>query len=280
MPLPYSAGMQILVTNDDGIDSPGLLALKTALDRLGDVMVIAPQQNRSAIGRGITITRPLHVDERVLPDGSMGYAVDGTPVDCVRFAAAGLVDGRVPDVVVSGINQGYNLGDDVTYSGTVAAAYEGMLLGVPAVAVSQGALDGGHWHNGGSTYEFTFAARFTAELVSLVTDEAFPPRRLVSVNIPGIPPGAIAGVRVARLGRRIYYDSLQLVDDGDERRRYVIYGDDPAHHAEDGTDFAAIENGFITVTPIVRDWTEFPSMEAFAQQDLGAIMDTVRDETR
>ncbi len=273
--------MQILVTNDDGIDSPGLLALKTALDPLGDVMVIAPQANRSAIGRGITIARPLHVDERVLADGSIGYAVDGTPVDCVRFAAVGLVDGMTPDVVVSGINQGYNLGDDVTYSGTVAAAYEGMLLGLPALAVSQGALDGGHWHNGGSTYEFAFGARFTAELVAIITDEAFPPRRLVSVNIPGLPPGAIAGVRVARLGRRIYYDSLQLVDDGDEtRRRYVIYGDDPAHHPEDGTDFTAVESGFISVTPIVRDWTEFASMEAFDAQDLGGLVDIVREELR
>ncbi len=273
--------MQILVTNDDGIDSPGLLAMKTALDPLGDVMVIAPQENRSAIGRGITITRPLHVDERTLADGSTGYAVDGTPVDCVRFASVGLVDGRVPDVVVSGINQGYNLGDDVTYSGTVAAAFEGLLLGLPAIAVSQGSLEGGHWHNGGSSYEFTFGARFTARLVALMTAQDFLPRSLVSVNIPGIPPGAVSGVRVARLGRRIYYDSLQLVDDGeDTRRRYVIYGDDPAHHPEDGTDFAAIEAGFISVTPIARDWTEFASMEPFAALDLSAIAESVHEGMR
>lgn len=271
--------MQILVTNDDGIDSPGLLALKRALDDVGDVMVIAPTSNRSAIGRGITIRDPLHVDERTLPDGTVGYAVDGTPVDCVRFASVGLVDGRTPDLVVSGINQGYNLGDDVTYSGTVAAAFEGVLLGVPAIAVSQGALDGSHWHTGGSRYEFDFAARFAAQVARLMHGDALPPRSLVSVNIPGRPADQILGARVARLGRRIYYDALQLVDsDEGTERRYIIYGDDPSHHPEDGTDFAAVEAGYISVTPITRDWTEFSSMEAFSRLDLSSLADRIRRE--
>ena len=127
----------ILVTNDDGVDSPGLFALKQALDRVGRVSVIAPDRNRSAIGRSITIHSPLHIDEVTLPDGSRAYATDGTPVDCVRFAMLGFLEDGVPDIVVSGINLGHNLGDDVTYSGTVAAAFEGVLLGWPAIAVSQ-----------------------------------------------------------------------------------------------------------------------------------------------
>src|SRR5919202_3152188 len=128
--------MRILLTNDDGITSRGLLAAKRALDEVGDVSVIAPDSNRSAVGRGITIDRSLTVTEVELRDGSRGYATDGTPVDCVRFAELGLV-GERPDLIVAGINYGVNLGDDVTYSGTVAAAFEGIVLGIPAIAVSQ-----------------------------------------------------------------------------------------------------------------------------------------------
>ena len=156
--------MNILITNDDGITSRGLLAAKRALDAVGTVSVIAPDSNRSAVGRGITIDRPLTVVEVTLRDGSTGYATDGTPVDCVRFAALGLL-GDPPDLIVSGINYGVNLGDDVTYSGTVAAAFEGLVLGIPAVAVSQQSKEAGVHFRRQSGYDFSPAADFLPGLV-------------------------------------------------------------------------------------------------------------------
>lgn len=264
--------MRILVTNDDGIDSPGLFALKRALDPLGEVTVIAPDSNRSATGRSITIRRPLHVEERTLADGSPGLATDGTPVDCVRFALLGLMDGAIPDVIVSGINLGLNLGDDVTYSGTVAAAFEGVLLGWPAIAVSQGALDGNHWHRGESEYDFGVVAEFVAALVPHVVAEGFPPGLALNVNAPGIPSAEVTGVRVTRLGRRIYHDSLQLLEGSEpDRRRYLIYGDDPSHHPEDGTDFAAIEDGAISVTPMHFELTDVTGMATLSALGLDGM---------
>src|SRR5690348_4330649 len=151
--------MRILLTNDDGITSRGLFAAKRALDEVGEVSVIAPDSNRSAVGRGITIDRALTVTEVELRDGSRGYATDGTPVDCVRFAELGLV-GERPDLIVAGINHGANLGDDITYSGTVAAALEGIILGVPAIALSQQSSAGGLGYVSGK-FDFTVAAAFT-----------------------------------------------------------------------------------------------------------------------
>ena len=197
----------ILVTNDDGVNSPGLLALKQALEPLGRVSVIAPDGNRSAIGRGITIHNPLHVEEVRLADGSPALATDGTPVDCVRFATLGLLGDR-PDVVVSGINLGMNLGDDVTYSGTVAAALEGILLGWPAIAVSAQAVDQSADQWDGTAYDFRAVARFTAQLVPVVSRATFPRRVVLNVNAPGLPPERVTGASVTRLGQRIYNDEL------------------------------------------------------------------------
>jgi 5'-nucleotidase len=266
--------MHILVTNDDGIDSPGLFALKTALDPLGDVSVIAPDSNRSATARSITIRRPLEVREVRLPDGSVGYATDGTPVDCVRFAVLGLLGGGAPDVIVSGINHGLNLGDDVTYSGTVAAALEGVLLGWPAIAVSQQAVNGEPWHSGKATYDFTAVSSFVAGLVPVAVRERFPRHVLLNVNAPGIEGRGVERARVTRLGRRIYNDRLELIDEegGDGRRRYLIYGDNPSHHPEEGTDFAAIEAGEISVTPLHFDLTDIGGMEQLERIALDELL--------
>lgn len=265
--------MHILVTNDDGITSPGLFALKQALDPLGDVHVIAPDSNRSATARSITIRRPLEVEEVTLPDGSLGYATDGTPVDCVRFAVLGLL-GRAPDVIVSGINHGLNLGDDVTYSGTVAAALEGVLLGWPAIAVSQQALNREHWDSGQAVYDFRAVAGFVARLVPLAVRERFPRHVLLNVNAPGAVPDDLRGARVTRLGRRIYDDRLVPMDGAAPgRRRYLIYGDNPSHHPEDGTDFAAIENGEISITPLHFDLTDMGGMERLEQLALHELLD-------
>jgi 5'-nucleotidase len=264
--------MHILVTNDDGIESPGLFALKEALDPLGDVSVIAPDSNRSATARSITIRRPLEVDEVALPDGTIGYATDGTPVDCVRFAVLGLL-GRTPDVIVSGINHGLNLGDDVTYSGTVAAALEGVLLGWPAIAVSQQAINGEHWDSGNARYDFRAVAAFVAQLVPIAVREQFPRRVLLNVNAPGAAPADIRRALVTRLGRRIYNDRLELVEGAHgTRRRYLIYGDDPSHHPEDGTDFAAIEAGAMSVTPLHFDLTDIDGMEQLERLKLAELI--------
>jgi 5'-nucleotidase len=250
--------MRILLTNDDGITSRGLYAAKRALDAVGDVAVIAPDSNRSAVGRGITIHRSLTVTEVELRDGSVGFATDGTPVDCVRFADLGLV-GERPDLIVSGINYGVNLGDDVSYSGTVAAAFEGIILGIPAIAISQQSLEPELDFRHKEAFDFAPAAEFLPVLISELIERGLPDRTILNVNVPRPP---VAGVSVARLGRRIYRDRLELEADDEGRRRYHIYGDDPSYHDEPDTDFRALAEGRIAVTPIHLDLTEESAMVA------------------
>jgi 5'-nucleotidase len=249
--------VNILVTNDDGVSSEGLLALKQALDPLGRVAVIAPDSNRSAVGRGITISRALEVVEVELADGSTGYATDGTPVDCVRFAALGLV-GDQPDLIVSGINYGVNLGDDITYSGTVAAAFEGIVLGVPAVAVSQQSVGGDTDFRAGEAFDFAAGAAFVGRLVAEIRERGLPGGTILNVNVPGTEP---RGVTVTRLGKRIYRDRLELQADDRGRRRYRIYGEEPSYHEEPDTDFSAIADGCIAVTPIHLELTSAGALD-------------------
>ena len=254
----------ILVTNDDGVFSPGLLALKGALERVGRVSVIAPDRNRSAIARMITIHDPLHVEQVELADGSPAYTTDGTPVDCVRFAMLGLV-GEIPDVVVSGINMGLNLGDDVTYSGTVAAALEGVLLGWPAIAVSQQHLGDPDDRWDGRHYEFGAVCDFVPGLVALVTEHRFARPVLLNVNAPARPAHDPPRARVTRLGRRIYNDELVLEGADGPRRRYAIYGEPPGYHAAPGTDFAALDDGEISVSPLHFELTDEQGMDALGR---------------
>src|SRR5688572_12794270 len=168
--------LRVLLTNDDGIGAKGLQTLRRALLRLEDVelAVVAPDSNRSATARSITFSRPLWVTEVGFEDGTHGFACDGTPVDCVRLAALGLIDGFEPDLVVSGINHGSNLGDDITYSGTVAAALEGIMLGVPGIAVSQQSLAREMDFRLGRAFEFETAAAFTAQVVDRIDDVPLP----------------------------------------------------------------------------------------------------------
>lgn len=257
----------ILVTNDDGIASPGLLALKQALDVLGRVVVIAPDRNRTGAARSITMYGPLWVEERELPDGSLGFATDGTPVDCVRTGALGLLD-RAPDLIVAGINLSGNLGDDITYSGTVAAALEGIMLDIPAVAVSaDGYRDG---------YDLTTPAACTASLIGSILEQGFPSRTLLNINVPPLPLGSIAGVRLTRLGRRIYGDQVQLQHGEGRRRSFVIYGDELGYEEEPGTDFEAIAQGFVSVTPIHFDLTAHEALEYLRALDFGTDMPSPR----
>jgi 5'-nucleotidase len=250
--------VRILLTNDDGIAAPGLQAARRALVELDgiEVDVVAPDSNRSAIGRGITTRSPLSVEEVTFEDGRVGYATDGTPVDCVRFAELGLV-GHRPDLIVSGINHGANLGDDITYSGTVAAALEGIILGIPAIALSQQSAAGGLGYVSGR-FDFTVAAAFTAQLVSRLREETMPEATLINVNCPAGEP---SGVEVTKLGKRIYNDELKLVEEKDGRRHYEIYGWQPGYEEIEGTDLHAVAQGRIAVTPIHFDLTDHGGLE-------------------
>ncbi len=234
----------IVLTNDDGVRSPGLAVLKEALDPLGEVHIVAPDQNRSGAARSITMHSPLWVEEVELADGSVAYSTDGTPVDCVRMAALGLLD-REPDLIVSGINLGGNLGDDITYSGTVAAAFEGIMLGIPAIALSAEGYCAG--------YDLSVPARFAHRLVSTALAQGFPAKTLLNVNCPDRSWEKIGGVRLTLLGKRIYGDKVEYRETKGNRRGYHIYNDDLSWHQEPGTDFEAIAEGWISITPLHFD---------------------------
>ena len=234
-----------------------------------DLTVIAPDSNRSATARSITTRDPLWVQEIEFEDGSIGYATDGTPVDCVRFAVLGLTESQ-PELIVSGINHGTNLGDDITYSGTVAAALEGVVLGIPAIAVSQQAIGSAMDFTAGIRFDFGAAAVFTARLVEELEDVPMPSGTLLNINVPhGEPKGA----RSCRLGKRIYRDRLELTEEDEQgRRRYRIYGQKPGFHEEQGTDFEALGDGLIAVTPLHFDLTDTAGVEALAEFDLGRLL--------
>jgi 5'-nucleotidase len=267
--------MRVLLTNDDGIEAAGLQALRKALLELPGVelAVIAPDGNRSAMARSITTRRPLWVQEVDFDDGTVGYATDGTPVDCVRLARLGLIEGFTAELVVSGINHGSNLGDDITYSGTVAAALEAIVLGLPGIAVSQqsGALELDFRAGGG--FEFQVAAAFTARLVAELKSVPLPQGTLLNINVPGADPD---GVEVARLGKRVYRDELALIDEDLDpthpRRLYRIYGDASYERDETGTDLAAVARGNIAVTPLHFDLTDHEGLSALERYDLGRLI--------
>ena len=221
--------------------------------------MIAPDTNRSATARSITTRSPLSVEEVEFGDGHSGYATDGTPVDCVRFAELGLLGGR-PDLIVSGINHGANLGDDITYSGTVAAALEGIVLGIPAIALSQQSSGGGMGYVSGR-FDFAVAAAFTAQLVERLTTESMPEATLINVNCPAGEPTRHRGdeARQADLQRRAEARSKRP---SDGHRRYEIYGWQPGYEEIEGTDLYAIAQGRIAVTPIHFDLTDHGGLAA------------------
>lgn len=267
--------MRIILTNDDGIDAPGLLAARQALEEVADVLTVAPDQNRSGVGRSISFGRPLHVEERRMADGVKGYACSGTPVDCVRLVALGLMDFE-PDLVVAGINHGENLGDDITYSGTVAGAMEGIVIGVPGIAVSL-SIDR-PWHESAEelmpmngNLHFEAAAEFVARLAKVAL-EGLPKGRILNVNAPNRTVGDLKGARVTRLGRRMYKDELVEVKGEDGRVGYDIYNNPPGYHEEKGTDFAAIADGEISVTPVHLELTDDAGLEEIGTWDVNSLL--------
>ena len=250
--------MYILLTNDDGIQSAGLLALKRALEQDHQVAVLAPDRNWSASGHSRKLHEPITVRALALEDGSTVTVSDGTPSDCVALALMGLVPGR-PDLVVSGINRGPNVGSDVTYSGTVAAAMEAVLFGLPGMAIS---LDGY------SGWDFSFAADFCRRFVVEVGRRGLPPGILLNVNVPHVPAGQIKGVVPTRLGQRVYRDEWVLIEEGAGQRRYQLGGDLPTGEMIPGTDVAALAEGYVSVTPLHLDLTEHRFLEEMRAWDL------------
>ncbi len=268
--------MRVLITNDDGIAAKGLQELRRALVAVPDleVNVVAPDSNRSATARSITTRSPLWVEEIGFDDGGNGYACDGTPVDCVRFAELGLI-GERPELIVSGINHGANLGDDITYSGTVAAALEGIVLGIPAIAISQQSGRREMDFHLGRDFDFSVAAAFAAQLVERVAREPLPADTLINVNCPA---GTPSGIEVTHLGKRLYNDELKLVEEDPDsgRRRYQIYGFEPSFEDEEGSDLSAIANGRIAVTPVHFDLTDHSGLDRLRGWDFDAMLAAAR----
>lgn len=238
---------RILITNDDGIFSEGIKLLARALGDLAEVTVVAPDREQSASGHALTLSRPLRM-QQTEPDW---YAVDGTPTDCVNLAVLWLLKDHPPDLVCSGINFGSNLGDDVTYSGTVSATFEGTLLGIPSVAFSQEVAQGFAWEP---------AVRFAKALVETLFMTEVPKDLLLNVNVPA---GDIQGVSFTKLGRRVYKQSIVEKLDPRGRKYYWIAGTPQWERAE-GTDFEAITEGRISVTPLHLDLTYYPGLESLA----------------
>ena len=236
----------ILLTNDDGFDAPGLRALAEAVETLGDLVVAAPDRERSGAGHALTLGRPLRVSE-TRPGR---YRVDGTPTDCVHLGVFHLTGGRPPDLVISGINRGLNVGDDVTYSGTVAGALEGTLLEIPSLAVSAGLDDN-------DRADFDTAARFARELARRVLREGLPPGVFLNVNVPA---GTPRGVRITRQGTRTYRAAVVERLDPSGRPYFWIAGADTTPTHEPDGDHAAVAGGFASVTPMHANLTHAPSI--------------------
>ncbi|HYC55292.1 MAG TPA: 5'/3'-nucleotidase SurE [Candidatus Binatia bacterium] len=242
----------LLACNDDGIQSAGLLALVEALRKIDEVVVVAPDRERSAVSHALTLERPLRSEE-IRPGW---FAVDGTPTDCINLALNGLFRDQRPWLVVSGINRGANLGDDITYSGTVSAAMESVLLGIPAVAFSQ---------VGRVTFQYDAAASFAAVLVASLKERPLPPDTLLNVNVPEQPP---SGFAITRQGKRRYGDAIVENLDPRGRKYYWIGGSELEFDDEPGTDFTAIRDGLVSVTPLHLDLTNYESMKALASLHL------------
>lgn len=247
--------MHILLTNDDGITAPGLLALVQEVRQLGKVTVLAPDRNWSASGHVKTLHRPLRVKEVQLADGTRALASDGAPSDCVALAVLGLLPEKV-DLVVSGINPNANLGHDVTYSGTVTAAMEAAIWGLPGIAVSLDASD-----NHEPDLDFGPAAHFARQVVQAVVENSLPENVLLNVNVPYLAEDQIRGVRITRQGLRVYRDLLDSRKDPRGVPYYWIGGDAPTGLPEEGTDFGALAEGAVSVTPLHLDLTAHHTLE-------------------
>jgi len=236
--------LKILISNDDGIRSEGIRSLYDALKPLGKVTVIAPDRERSAVGHSLTLDTPLRL-EHIKEDW---FSVSGTPADCINMGLNHILKKEKPDIIVSGINKGGNLGNDVTYSGTVSAAMEGTLFGIPSIAVSLVSEE---------DFVFEGAAEFTKKLTKYVYENGLPDDTLLNVNIPNKPLGEIKGIRITKQGKRIYNDTIVEKTDPRNRNYYWIGGNHIRWIIEEGTDYDAVQNDEISITPLHLDMTNY-----------------------
>ena len=253
--------MHILVTNDDGVTAPGLLALVQAMRKFGKVSIVAPDHDWSGGGHVKTLNRPLRVRRVTLQDNSEALTSDGAPSDCVALAIMGLLKEPV-DLVVSGINTAANLGHDVTYSGTVTAVMEGIIWGIPGIAIS---LDGGSHH----TYDLDFsaAAHVASEVVKKAIENKMPKGTFLNVNVPYVTTETLKGIRLTRQGLRVYRDRLDKRKDPRGNDYYWIGGDRPTGVPKEGTDVGALTNGYASVTPLQLDLTAYHALSDISEWD-------------
>ena len=249
--------LKILVTNDDGIHSAGIIALAQALEPLGEVLVVAPAHEMSAASHSLTLSRPLRI-ERI---DEHHFSVDGTPTDCVTLAMNHLLKDDLPALVLSGINKGGNLGEDVSYSGTVAGALEASIYGLPGIAVSLVQR---------TDFDFGAAAEFTAELAHRVLREGFPRGTVLNVNVP---PGPIRGVRVTRQGRKNIRPTIIEGTDPRQRKYYWIGEESLAWNEEAGTDYAALGHGLVSITPLRTDMTDYGALEDLKLREWDIVLE-------
>lgn len=248
--------MRILVTNDDGIDAPGLRALAAALRPLGEVTVVAPERERSAVSHAITMHDPLRA-QRVEFDGLTAWSVSGMPADCVLLGVRELLDSP-PDVIAAGINRGANLGEDVWYSGTVSAAMEGAILGVRSVALSVASLGPAP-----ATWDYRAAAQWAARLVPLAAAN-LAPSTILNVNVPNAPPEQVTQARVCRQGRRCYRSTFDTRLDPRGGTYYWLGSELPVDEPVPGTDVAALRAGAVALTPVTVELTDERALAALA----------------
>lgn len=250
----------ILVTNDDGINAPGIEKLYTTMQEIGDVAVVAPDREMSAAGHAITLSDPLRVSKVQLKNGITGHAVNGTPADCVKIAVKAILD-RIPDLVVSGINQGSNTGINVIYSGTVSAATEGIILGIPSIAFSLASYE---YKN------FNPAGRIAHRLVCKILEEGVPDNTLLNVNIPAVPGEEIKGIYVTKQGKAFYDERFDKRIDPRNRTYYWMTGERKTMEEDEGSDERAVQEGYVSVTPVQYDLTHYQFMSRLKEWDVFA----------
>jgi len=239
---------RILISNDDGINSGGLHALSEAMRMLGEIFIVVPDRDQSAVSHSLSLYRPLRIEEIA----ENVYSVDGTPTDCINLAINGLLKDRKPDLIVSGINKGENLGDDITYSGTVSAAMEGTLLGIPSIAVSLVAK---------KDFYFDTASYYALMIVKHVLRRGLPEGTLLNVNIPNLPKEEVKGVKVTRQGKRVYGEPIVENTDPRGKKYYWIGGNDLGSLDIENSDIVAVRQGYVSVTPIKLDLTDYDFLE-------------------
>lgn len=251
--------MRILISNDDGVQADGIRVLAEVLSDVAEVIVVAPNRQRSAAGHGITLHKPLYVEEMEMGNGIRAYGVSGTPADCVKFGVNQILKNEHPDLVVSGINAGSNLGSDVMYSGTVSAAIEGAIQGIPSIAVSLVGVKG---------FDYTAAAQFTAMLAQKVLTNGLMPDTVLNVNVPNVPRSEIRGVQVTTLGTRRYHNEFEERINPRGVPYYWLAGGLKDIEPEPDSDIKAVRDNYISVSPVHFDFTNRQLMETLKSWQL------------